>query len=439
MSDKPTPLSGFPELLPEHRAVERRVISSLSRTFELHGFANIETRAVEPLERLSKGGEIDKEIYLLRRLQADEGAGDPGRQLALHFDLTVPFARYVLEHSGKLEFPFRRYQIQPAWRGERPQEGRYRQFTQADIDVVGRDELPFHHDVEVVRVMVEALDGLPVPALSFQVNNRKLIQGFYRGLGIPDVTAAIRAIDKLDKQPADAVAALLVQDAGATEEQARRCLELAQIRVSDTSFVERVRALGVQDDLLETGLAELAAVVEGCASAVNDHVTVEANLRIARGLDYYTGTVLEIFMAGYERLKSVGGGGRYDALASDGRTTYPGVGVSFGVSRTLIPLLADGVLEAGPKVPSAVLVALADEESRGTGQELAAALRRRGIATEVAASAAKFGKQIRYAERRGIPYVWFPGADGAHEVKDIRSGEQLPADPSSWTPTEEHL
>src|SRR4051794_9660468 len=313
---KPTPLSGFPELLPAARVVERQVVDSLSRSFELHGFANIETRAVEPLDRLAKGGEIDKEIYVLRRLQAGEGDGDAG--LALHFDLTVPFARYVLEHAGHLEFPFRRYQIHPAWRGERPQEGRYRQFNQADIDIVGRDDLPFHHDVEVMRVMVEALDALPLPDFSFQVNNRKLIQGFYRGLGIPDVTAAIRQIDKLDKQPADAVAALLVSEAGATEAQAERCLGLASIRVGDTSFVERVRALGVEDELLETGLAELAAVIEGCRHAVTDHVRVEANLRIARGLDYYTGTVLEVFMDGYENLKSVCGGGRYDALASDG-------------------------------------------------------------------------------------------------------------------------
>jgi histidyl-tRNA synthetase len=439
MSDKPTPLSGFPELLPEQRAVERRVVASLARTFELHGFANIETRAVEPLDRLSKGGEIDKEIYALRRVQADEGASDSG--LALHFDLTVPFARYVLEHAGKLEFPFRRFQIQPAWRGERPQEGRYRQFTQADIDIVGRDELPFHHDVEVVRVMVEALDALVrevgLPDLSFQVNNRKLIQGFYRGLGIPDVTAAIRQIDKLDKQPAEAVKALLVSDSGASEEQADRCLELATIRVADTSFVDRVRALGVEDELLETGLSELAAVVEGAADAVSEHVTLEANLRIARGLDYYTGTVLEVFMAGYERLKSVGGGGRYDALASDGRTTYPGVGVSFGVSRTLIPLLADGVVQPGPKVPSRVLVALVDEEGRRASDRVAQALRRRGIAAEVAATAQKFGKQIRYAERRGIPYVWFPGDPGTGgEVKDIRSGDQVAADPESWTPEE---
>ncbi len=361
---KVTPLSGFPEFLPAQRVVEREVIASLSDTFELHGFANIETRVVEPLDRLAKGGEVDKEIYVLRRLHAtdDDATGD--KRLGLHFDLTVPFARYVLEHAGHLEFPFRRYQIQPAWRGERPQEGRYRQFNQADVDIVGRDVLPFHHDVEVMRVMVDALDALPIPPVSFQFNNRKLIQGFYRGLGLPDVTAAIRTIDKLDKLPENVVADLLVSDAGATPEQAARCLELATIRVPDTSFVAQVQALGVTDDLLEEGLAELAAVVEGCAAGGHDSVTVEANLRIARGLDYYTGTVVEIFMAGYERLKSVGGGGRYDALASDGRTTYPGVGVSFGVSRALVPLVAEGVLNGSRSVPSAVLVSVADEESR---------------------------------------------------------------------------
>ena len=438
---KPTPLSGFPELLPAARVVEREVIYSLSRTFELHGFANIETRAVEPLDRLAKGGEIDKEIYVLRRLQADaetdDGSSDRG--LGMHFDLTVPFARYVLEHAGHLEFPFRRFQIQPAWRGERPQEGRYRQFTQADIDIVGRDELPFHHDVEVVRVMVQALGALPLPELSFQINNRKLIQGFYRGLGIPDVTAAIRAIDKLDKLPAEAVAALLVEQAGASAEQAERCLELAGIRVADASLVERVKELGVSDELLDRGLAELSAVLEGCADVVDAHVTVEANLRIARGLDYYTGTVVEIFMRGYERLKSVGGGGRYDALASDGRTTYPGVGISFGLSRTLLPLINDGTLAGSRAVPSAVLVALVDEEGRPTSEAVAEALRSRGIPCEVAPSPQKFGKQIRTAERRGIPFVWFLQADGTHQVKDIRSGDQVDADPTAWTPPDADL
>ncbi len=437
---KISPLSGFPELLPDQRVVEREIIASLSRSFELHGFANIETRVVEPLDRLAKGGEIDKEIYLLSRLHADPAVADSRDRLGMHFDLTVPFSRYVLEHAGKLEFPFRRFQIQPAWRGERPQEGRYRQFTQADVDIVGRATLPFHHDVEVMRVMVEALAELPLPPLSFQFNNRKLIQGFYAGLGIADVATAIRMIDKLDKLPAAAVAELLVAEAGATPAQAERCLELATIRVPDTSFVERVRALGVSDPLLDEGLAELEAVVAGCSEGLGElgSVTVEANLRIARGLDYYTGTVVEIFMAGYERLKSVGGGGRYDALASDGRTTYPGVGVSFGVSRTLLPLLADGVLAGSRAVPSAVLVAVFDEEHRADSVRVAAALRRRGVPCEVSASASRFGQQIRAADRRGIPFVWFPSTDG-HQVKDIRSGEQVDADPDAWTPSAEDL
>src|SRR5688500_8887914 len=243
MATRISPLSGFPELLPAQRVVEREVIASLSRSFELHGFANIETRVVEPLDRLAKGGEVDKELCVLRRMQADDGEGDdatPDRVLGMHFDLTVPFARYVLEHAGHLEFPFRRFQIQPAWRGERPQEGRYRQFTQADVDIVGRDELPFHHDVEVMSVMVDALGRLPIPPVSFQFNNRELIQGFYRGLGIDDVTDAIRVIDKLDKLPADEVATMLVERVGTTPEQAQRCLELATIRVADTSFVDRV-------------------------------------------------------------------------------------------------------------------------------------------------------------------------------------------------------
>jgi histidyl-tRNA synthetase len=433
---KIAPLSGFPELLPAQRTVEREVVASLSRTFELHGFANIETRVVEPIDRLAKGGEVDKEIYVLQRLQAERHGGgvDARAELGLHFDLTVPFARYVLEHAGHLEFPFRRFQIQPAWRGERPQEGRYRQFTQADVDIVGRDELPFHHDVEVMSVMVDALGRLPIPPVSFQFNNRKLIQGFYRGLGIDDVTDAIRVIDKLDKLPADEVAKMLVERVGTTPEQAQRCLELATIRVSDSSFVEKVRALGVTDELLDQGLEELAAVVDGCRAVAGDRVTVEANLRIARGLDYYTGTVVEIFMAGYERLKSVGGGGRYDALATDGRTTYPGVGVSFGVSRTLVPLIADGVLAGSRAVPSVALVALNTEDDRAASTAVAAALRGRDIACEVAPAPAKFGKQIRFAERRGIPYVWFVQADGSHQVKDIRSGEQVEADPATWTP-----
>ncbi len=429
---KPTPLSGFPELLPAQRFVETEVIASLSAAFELHGFTNVETRAVEPLDQLLRKGETSKEVYVLRRLQEAGEGKDAG--LGLHFDLTVPFARYVLENSGKLEFPFRRYQVQKAWRGERPQEGRYREFTQADIDIVGRDTLAFHHDVEVARVMVQALASLDfLPGFRLQVNNRKLIQGFYTGIGASDVDEVMRIMDKLDKIGGDAVRGLLTSEAGLDEAQADLCLQLASIRSSDDSFVAEVRALGVANDLLDEGLSELAALISGCASLVTDRVRVEADLTIARGLDYYTGTVFETRLDGHDALGSICSGGRYDALASDGRTTYPGVGISLGVSRLLVPLFNRGELAADRVVPSAVLVVLADEESRASSDVVADELRSRGIACEVAPSPQKFGKQIRYAERRGIPYVWFTGDDG-HQVKDIRSGEQVSADLGTWCP-----
>ncbi len=436
---KPTALSGFPELLPAQRIAEQQVLRTLAETFELHGFAPLETRAVEPLDQLLRKGETSKEVYVLRRLQETSPEGHAG--LGLHFDLTVPFARFVLEHAGRLEFPFRRYQIQKVWRGERPQEGRYREFTQADIDVVGRDVLPFHHDVEVARVMLDALGRLDfLPALTLQVNNRKLIQGFYQGIGATDVDEVMRVVDKLDKLPAAEVRTLLVEEAGLTPGQADAALGLADIAAADTSFVDRVRALGVSDPLLDEGLEELAEVVRRSGDLVGDRARIVADLKIARGLDYYTGTVFETRLEGYEWLGSICSGGRYDALASDGRSTYPGVGISLGVTRLLVPLMQREGLAADRQVPSAVLVALPDEEARPACDALAQRLRSRGVACEVAAAPQKFGKQIRYAERRGIPFVWFPGADGEPDtVKDIRSGDQVGADPGTWTPPEADL
>jgi histidyl-tRNA synthetase len=435
---KISPLSGFPELLPAQRVVEQQVIDTLRRTFELHGFAGIETRAVEPLDQLLRKGDTSKEVYLLRRLHEESAEGHAG--LGLHFDLTVPFARYVLENAGRLEFPFRRYQIQKAWRGERPQEGRFREFTQADIDIVGRDTLAFHHDVEVTRVMVDAMTRLDfLPAFRLQVNNRKLIQGFYAGLGIADADEVMRLVDKLDKLPVERVRQMLLDEAGLSAADADRVLQLATIRSDDDGFVAAVRALGVEHELLDEGLAELGELVRGCADLVSDRVRVTADLSIARGLDYYTGTVFETRLDGYESMGSICSGGRYDALASDGRTTYPGVGISLGVSRVVVPLLTRTGLVASRSVPSAVLVAVTDEDSRAASAAVAAELRARDVACEVAPSAAKFGKQIRFAERRGIPYVWFVQADGTSQVKDIRTGDQVEADPATWTPPEADL
>ena len=440
---KVTPLSGFPEYLPEQRVVEQHFIDVIRSTFELHGFPSIETRAVEPVERLlGKGGDADKEIYGIHRLADDAGAGAPAREseLGLHFDLTVPFARYVVENAGRLAFPFRRHQIQKVWRGERPQEGRYREFTQCDIDVVDVGELAPHFEAEMPLVMAEIFAKLPIPPMVIQVNNRKIPEGFYRGLGIEDVAGTLRIIDKLDKIGRDKVAALLVE-AGRTQEQAEACLDLAAIRTEDTSFVDRVRELGVEHPVLEEGLAALASVIEtGMAAAPGAMV---ADLRIARGLDYYTGTVYETQLVGHESWGSFCSGGRYDELASDGKNTYPGVGISIGLSRLLGLLLGKGLVSASRMSPSAVLVAVTDEGSRPASVAVATALRARGIPCEVAPAAAKFGKQIRFAERRGIPYVWFPGAAdapaGGDQVKDIRSGEQVDADASTWACPPEDL
>jgi histidyl-tRNA synthetase len=429
---RPTPLSGFPEWLPAQRLIEQHLLDTLRRTFELHGFAPVETRAVEPLDQLLRKGETSNEVYVLRRLQADSDSIDAdavSSVLGLHFDLTVPFARYVLENAGKLQFPFRRYQIQRCWRGERPQEGRYREFLQADIDVVDRDELPTHYEVELPLVIADALAALPLPPIRMHVNNRKLSQGFYQGLGLADPMAAIRIIDRYDKIGPVGVTAQLVE-AGATEAQAKACLALADISTPDASFATAVRALGVSDPLLDEGIDELAEVV-GTAAGYAPGLVV-ADLKIARGLDYYTGTVYETVLLGHEKLGSVCSGGRYDNLASSGTERYPGVGLSIGVSRLLGGLFGADGLHVSRPVPTCVLVSVADEDARQGAMRVAAQLRHRGIPAEVSPNADKFGKQIRFAQRRGIPYVWF-----GDEVKDIRSGQQVAADAASWTPPEQ--
>ena len=429
MSPRVTALSGYPEYLPAGRIVEQRVLDLLRETFELHGFGSLETRSVEPLSVLAGKGEIDKEVYAVRRLHAD---AETEAELGLRYDNTVPFARYVTEFAGKLNFPLRRYQIQKVWRGERPQHGRYREFTQADIDIVGADQLAAHHDAEIPLVMLEAFgrlsDELGLPEVTMHVANRKLAEGYYRGLGIAEPAGVLQRVDKLDKIGSEKVAALLVDELGLDTDTAAACLRLAEIRTPDTGFVERVRALGVSHELLDEGLAELAAVIE-TARAYRPGGVV-ADLRIARGLDYYTGTVYETELAGHPELGSICSGGRYDSLASDGRHSWPGVRISVGVTRLLAPLVAAGRADASRSVPTAVLVAVDDEASRPAAIDIAGRLRSRGIATEVAPRADRFGKQIRYAERRGIPFVWF----GSGEVKDIRSGEQVAADPDAWQP-----
>jgi histidyl-tRNA synthetase len=364
---RPTPLSGFPEWLPAQRVAEQQVLDRLRRTFELYGFASLETRAVEPLDQLLRKGETSKEVYTLRRLQAGEG------------------------------------------------------------------------DDEIPLVIGDALRSLPIPPVKIMVNNRKLCEGFYRGLGLEDPEEILRIVDKMDKIGPNAVAEL-IERAGGTDAQAKACLALAEIRAQDASFADAVRALGVEHPLLDEGVAELTAVVE--TAREHSPGLVEATLKIARGLDYYTGTVYETELVGYEQYGSICSGGRYDNLASAGKDVFPGVGISIGVSRLLGLLFDTGELAVSRPTPTAVLVALWSEEERAASNRIAAGLRARGIATEVAPVPAKLGKQIRYAERRGIPYVWFPAsasAEGGDQVKDIRSGDQVAASSEEWNPPAEDM
>ena len=411
-------ISGFPEWLPSERVVEQRVIDTLREVFELNGFLGIETRAVETGASLLKKGETSKEIYLLSRLQdvGNESDTPIEERLGLHFDLTVPLSRYVVEHSGDLAFPFKRWQIQKVWRGERPQEGRFREFVQADIDVIGNGDLPDHYEVELPLVMVSALERLRefgLPKATVHANNRKLSEGFYRGLGLDDIEGVLREIDKLDKIGADEVAKLLVETCGATDAQARACLELAELTAANgAELAEKFDALaakhGIPTDseayaLAHEGLSTLGMIVDQAAAIRPGSVI--ADLKIARGLDYYTGSVYETFLDGVASLGSI------------------------------CSVLHTAGAHANRVSPASVLVAVWNESERAESNAIANALRARGIAADVAPTAAKLGKQIKYADKLGIPYVWFPGQEGAgDEVKNTVSGAQNSADRTSWEP-----
>jgi histidyl-tRNA synthetase len=431
---RPAPISGFPEWTPELRYVELAWLDHIRATFERYGFASIETPSVEALEVLMAKGETSQEVYTLRRLQADAG-DDSDARLGLHFDLTVPFARYVAQHFNELVFPFKRYQIQRVWRGERPQEGRYREFTQCDIDVINVDEVPLHFDAEFPRIVHDVLSDLDLPPWTLNINNRKVLQGFYEGLGIGDPLGAIRIADKLEKIGNAGVERLLASDLGLSPEQSAGVLELAQIRGSDPSVVDDVARLGVRSDLLSEGLEELGFVLASLADLPAGSVV--ADLSIARGLDYYTGTVYEGKFTDWPSYGSICSGGRYDDLAGSFiRRRLPGNGISIGLTRIFAKLVAEGLIETGRSTPSEVLVVIPSDERRPAAVATAAQLRSRGINTELYHQPDKLSKQVRYAARKGIPFVWFPPfEDGAaHEVKDMASGDQTPGDPAVWAP-----
>jgi histidyl-tRNA synthetase len=437
MTYRPRPVSGFPEHLPEIRMAELHMLDRIRATFESYGFASIETPSVEELEVLLAKGETDKEIYTIERLQADENAGGESR-LGLHYDLTVPFARYVAQHFNELVFPFKRYQMQRVWRGERPQAGRFREFTQCDVDVIGIDNLAVTFDAELAAVAMQALDAVGVKGVTLHISNRKILNGFLQGLSVEaaDRVSVIRAIDALAKLGPDQTRAAI--EAGCKRpnggEIADKCIALAGT-VGDSSAIERVRALGVEHEELDQGLTELAEVLThlkflGATNAV-------ADLSIARGFDYYTGTVYEGRFDDNPGFGSVVAGGRYDDLAGQFiNKKLPGVGISIGFSRLFAKLLADKAVATTRRSPADILMVLPSEERRETMLVTAQALRKRGFKVETYHAPQKLAKQMSYAEKKGIPFVWFPPFDaaGSHEVKDMTNGTQTKADVGTWKP-----
>lgn len=429
---KPKPISGFPEWLPEYRAVEQTWMDTIRRVFESYGFCNIETPVVEELDVLlaKVGTDTQQEIYVLNRLNAE--AEDREARLALHFDLTVPMARYVAQHFAHLSFPFKRYQMQRVYRGERPQKGRYREFYQCDIDVIGIDQVPLHFDAELPAVMVETYTALGVPPITIRLSNRKIVMGYLAGLGLTDVSNITRILDKRDKIGADKVEKMLV-DIGLAAPQAQRCLALIDIKTPDASFADRVRALGVTNDLLSAGLDELTFVMNNLAHLPAG--TVQVDLGIIRGLDYYTGTILEVYFQDMPEVGAIGSGGRYDDLAGTFiNQKLPGVGVSIGLSRLLGLMIDRGLVLPGRKTPTDVLVVLPSDVQRASAAATAQTLRARGMNVELFHKPAKTGDQIAYANKKGIPYIWFPpfAAGDPHQVKNLATGEQVESTPDSW-------
>lgn len=425
---KPRPVTGFPEWLPEERLVEQRWFDSIRRVFESYGYCSIETPSVEELDVITAKGEVDKEIYVLERLHADEGSKKDAR-LALHFDQTVPLARYVAQHFNELVFPFKRYQMQRVWRGERPQMGRMREFYQCDIDVINVDNLPISFDAEVAAVCYEAIESLNIGRVQLRINNRKIWLGMLAGLNSESQsTATMAAIDKLEKIGKDEVVKLL-ETAGIGKDYIAKIMALADVKGNAAS----IRAINSENELMAEGIKELAFVLD-YLSHLPTH-SVNGDLSIVRGLDYYTGTVYETKLLDVPQfVGSVCSGGRYDDLASGYINKHlPGVGISIGFTRLFDVMRQTNaqMLGIGPKSPADVMVVIPSDEEQPHAAATARMLRQRGYKVELYHAARKIPDQIKYASKKGIPFVWLPFADG-HQVKNMTTGDQTPATPEDW-------
>ena len=426
----PRTLSGFMELLPKPQQQMERMMEILRRTYALYGFTPLDTPVIEAAEVLlaKGGGETEKQIYRFQKGDAD---------LALRFDLTVPLAKYVALHYNDLSFPFRRYQIGKVYRGERAQRGRFREFYQADIDIIGDGRLSITNEAEIPAIIYKTFSTLGLRRFQIRVNNRKILNGFYAMLGLTEKSGDVmRTVDKLDKIGPEKVKSILVEDVGVSPAAADEVLSFIAIGGGNQAVLAALEGYQSRSAVFDEGLEELRTVVKYLSAFGVPEENFAVDLTIARGLDYYTGTVYETTLLDHPEIGSVCSGGRYDNLAEYyTEKQLPGVGISIGLTRLFYVLGEQGLLNPDlPTAPADVLI-LPMTEDLSAAIALATQLRENGIRTQLHCEQKKFKHKIGYADKLGIPYVIFLGEDeiagGVVACKDMATGEQTKLEPAA--------
>ena len=426
---KPRTLSGFMELLPAKQAQMERMMEILRNTYASYGFAPLDTPIIEDAQILlaKGGGETEKQIYRFQKGDSD---------LAMRFDLTVPLAKYVALHYNDLAFPFRRYQIGKVYRGERAQRGRFREFYQADIDIIGDGKLDILNEAEIPAIIYNIFRSFGLNRFQIRVNNRKILNGFYSMLELSEKSGEImRTVDKLDKIGAEKVKGILITDCGLTGGQAEEILKFIAITGSNAEVLAALENYAGRNEIFDLGLAELKAVTENLGAFGVPEENFAVDLTIARGLDYYTGTVYETTLLDHPEIGSVCSGGRYDNLAGyyiD--KALPGVGISIGLTRLFYVLDEQGLLNPEQNNAPADALVIPMTPSPAAAIALAQSLRSEGIRVQVYGEQKKFKQKMAYANKLGVPYAVLLGEDEINEgkcsVKDLRTGVQVTVSPA---------
>jgi histidyl-tRNA synthetase len=431
MPVQPRTPPGVLELLPPQQLAFQRMLDTIRRGFERFGFLPVETPVFEVTDVLltKSGGETEKQVYFVQSTGALKEGKPP--EMALRFDLTVPLARYVAQHEAKLNFPFRRYQIQRVYRGERNQKGRYREFYQCDIDVIGKDTLALAYDAEAPAIIHGIFKELAFGPFTIKLNNRKLLRGLLEQFGweVELHASVLHEIDRLGKMSADEVVQRILALKPGTEDATKKLVELMTTAPGDEGALDMVAALGASPVLAE-GLEELRTVYRGTLALGVPASQLKIDLSIARGLDYYTGTVYETFLDEHPGLGSICSGGRYENLAGHyTKSKLPGVGISIGATRLFSQLLEMNVIGAAQASVAQVLVLGVEAPLAAEYAKLATELRAAGLNVEVYGSDDKLAKQLKYADRAKVPLALLLGTRereaGVVKVKDMREGASV--------------